>query len=98
MKKTLQVNDQIRETAQQAVRLVKDKTPDPVLDEAAEASRQARRAAVHAVRLATEKTPEPVLAKASQAMAVARANRAPLLAVGAATAILLLVRRSRARK
>ncbi|MYT19696.1 hypothetical protein GTW69_05225 [Streptomyces sp. SID7760] len=62
------VSDQIREKAGDAAQLVKDKTPDPLLE------------------------------KADQAATAARANRTPLLLVGAAAVVLLLIRRSRGRR
>ncbi|MER5731536.1 DUF3618 domain-containing protein [Streptomyces sp. NPDC002138] len=61
------VGDQIRETAGQAARLVKQKTPEPVLDATA------------------------------QVATTAKANRTPLLALGAAFVVFLLVRRGRGR-
>ncbi|MFB6558896.1 DUF3618 domain-containing protein [Streptomyces sp. NPDC056400] len=67
--KTAAVADQIRVRTRHAAQLVKDTTPDPVLDRAGQAAR------------------------------VARANRKPLLVAGASLAVLLLLlRRSRARR
>uniref|UniRef100_A0AAU2JYK4 DUF3618 domain-containing protein n=1 Tax=Streptomyces sp. NBC_00049 TaxID=2903617 RepID=A0AAU2JYK4_9ACTN len=63
--KTAAIADQIRGKTQHAAQLVKDTTPDPVLD------------------------------KADQVASVARANRKPLLVVGVALLVLLMVRRSR---
>ncbi|MFD9359406.1 DUF3618 domain-containing protein [Streptomyces sp. NPDC060031] len=66
--KTAQVADQIRGRTQHAAQLVKDTTPEPVLD------------------------------KAGQVARMARANRKPLLVVGAALVVFLLVRRGRGRR
>ncbi|MFI5982370.1 DUF3618 domain-containing protein [Streptomyces sp. NPDC051555] len=68
MEKAALVTDQIRETAGQAVRLVQQKTPEPVLD------------------------------TTGQVVTAAKANRTPLLALGAALVVVLLVRRGRGRK
>ncbi|MFD3550436.1 DUF3618 domain-containing protein [Streptomyces sp. NPDC058655] len=90
------VTDQIRDTAQEAARLVKDSTPDPVLDRAAQASELAARATARAGRIAADHTPEPVLDAGGRVLGAARSNRAPLLVgVGAALAVFLLVRRGR---
>ncbi|MFE2525578.1 hypothetical protein ACFXEL_15205 [Streptomyces sp. NPDC059382] len=98
VEKAARMTDQIRETAEQAARLMKDKTPDPVLDRAAQASRQVAQATTHVGRLAADKTPESVLDTAGQVATRARANRTPLLALGALLAVYALVRRSRGRK
>ncbi|MFJ7206155.1 hypothetical protein ACIQWR_21785 [Streptomyces sp. NPDC098789] len=68
MEKASLVTDQIRETAGQAVRLVQQRTPEPVLD------------------------------TTGQVVTAAKANRTPLLALGAALVVILLVRRGRGRK
>ncbi|MER5873581.1 hypothetical protein [Streptomyces sp. NPDC002044] len=98
VRKAALVTDQIRDTAEQAARLVKDTTPDAVRDQAAQASRLVGQATARAGRFAAENTPEPVLDRAGQAAAVARANRTPLLAAGAFLVVFLLVRRGRGRK
>ncbi|MGW7333590.1 DUF3618 domain-containing protein [Streptomyces sp. NPDC054840] len=50
----------------------------------------------HAVQLLKDTTPDPILDRADQAARLARANRRPLLLVGVAMVVFLLVRRSRA--
>ncbi|MFF4449784.1 DUF3618 domain-containing protein [Streptomyces sp. NPDC001502] len=92
------VSDQIREKAGHAAQLVKDKTPDPLLEKTAQAAARVRESAAKAGQYATDKTPDPLLEKAGQTATAARANRTPLLVVGAAVAVLLLVRRSRGRR
>lgn len=68
-------------------------------EQAALVSGQIREKTEQAARLVKDKTPDPVLEKAEQAATAARVNRTPLLAVGAAAVvILLLVRRSRGRR
>ncbi|GAA0461627.1 DUF3618 domain-containing protein [Streptomyces stramineus] len=64
-------------------------------DKAAQVAEQVRETAARAGQLAADKTPEPVREKAGQAVTMARANRNPLLAVTAALAVFLLIRRSR---
>ncbi|MFD3471111.1 DUF3618 domain-containing protein [Streptomyces sp. NPDC058682] len=61
------------------------------------ASDQIREKAGHAAQLVKDRTPDPLLEKAGQAATAARANRTPLLVVGA-VGVLLLVRRSRGRR
>ncbi|WP_330289617.1 DUF3618 domain-containing protein [Streptomyces sp. NBC_00576] len=92
--KTAHVGAQLRDKATHAAHAVQDRTPEPVRAKAAAAGGQVRGKAVHVAELARDKAPEPVREKAGQGMRVARANRAPLLAVGAIIA-LLMVRRSR---
>ncbi|MYV78456.1 DUF3618 domain-containing protein [Streptomyces sp. SID1046] len=92
------VTEQIREKTGHAARLVKDKTPDPLLEKAAQAAEQMEETAVKAARYATDQTPDPLLEKAGQAAAAARANRTPLLVVGAAVVVFLLVRRGRGHR
>ncbi|MER7124056.1 DUF3618 domain-containing protein [Streptomyces goshikiensis] len=92
------VSDQIREKARQAAQLVRNKIPDPVLQRTAQAATQVRESSAKAGEYATCKTPDPLLEKAEQAATVARAHRTPLLAVGVAAVVLLLVRRSRGRR
>ncbi|MFG2617309.1 DUF3618 domain-containing protein [Streptomyces sp. NPDC048507] len=70
--KSALVAGQIRTKAQQAARLVKDRTPDPVLD--------------------------PLLDSAGRGATLARSNRGPLLAFGAALVVILLIRRGRGRR
>ncbi|MFD3808364.1 DUF3618 domain-containing protein [Streptomyces sp. NPDC058619] len=92
------VTDQIRVKAGQAAQLAKAKTPDPVLEKTAQAAAQVRETASKAGQYAVDNTPDPLLEKAGQAATAARANRTPLLAVGAAVIVFLLVRRSRGRR
>ncbi|MFE9847022.1 DUF3618 domain-containing protein [Streptomyces goshikiensis] len=96
--KAVLASDQIREKAGRAAQLVRDKTPDTVLERTAQAATQAREMAAKAGQYAVDKTPDPLLEKAEQAATAARVNRTPLLAVGAAVVIVLLVRRSRGRR
>ncbi|MFI5672840.1 DUF3618 domain-containing protein [Streptomyces sp. NPDC051704] len=91
-------SDQIRQKGEEAVQLVKDNTPDPLLKKTAEAAAHVRENATKAGQYAAGKTPDPFLEKAGHAATVARANRTPLLAIGAAVVVLLLVRRSRGRR
>ncbi|WP_405785818.1 DUF3618 domain-containing protein [Streptomyces sp. NBC_01367] len=67
-------------------------------EKAALVSDQIREKTGHAARLVKDMTPDPLLEKAGQAATAARANRTPLLAVGAAVVVFLLVRRSRGRR
>ncbi|GLX34243.1 hypothetical protein Sros01_03160 [Streptomyces roseochromogenus] len=92
------IADQIREKAEQAARLVRDNTPDSVLDNAAQAVTQVWDGATRAGQYAADKTPDPLLEKAGQAATAARGNRTPLLVAGAVIIALVLVRRSRARR
>ncbi|MFD6973185.1 hypothetical protein [Streptomyces sp. NPDC059979] len=87
--------DQIRERVGQAAQLVRARTPDPVLDKAAEAAAQVWDGATRAGQYAAGKAPDPLLEKAGQAATVARVNRTPLLIVGTVVIALVLVRRSR---
>ncbi|MFJ4862319.1 MULTISPECIES: DUF3618 domain-containing protein [unclassified Streptomyces] len=96
--KTALVSDQIRETAGHAAQAVKDKTPDPLLEKTAQAAAHVRESAAKAGQYATDKMPDPLLERAGQAATAARANRTPLLVVGAAVAVFLLVRRSRGHR
>lgn len=91
VEKAFLVADQIREKAGRAVQLVRDRTPDPVLDKAA----QVWDGAVRAGQYAADKTPHPRLEKAGRAASVTRGNRIPLLLAGAAVIGLVLVRRRR---
>ncbi|MER5312603.1 DUF3618 domain-containing protein [Streptomyces sp. NPDC002773] len=88
------VGDQLREKAAHAAQLVKNKTPDPVLDKAAHAAAQVRETATRAGQLAAEKTPDPVREKAESAATMAKANRTPLVAAAVAFVVFLLLRRS----
>ncbi|MFJ4862243.1 hypothetical protein [Streptomyces sp. NPDC088748] len=92
------IADQIREKAGQAAQLVRDKTPDPVLDKTAHAAAQVWDSATRAGKYAADKTPEPLLEQAGRAATVARVNRTPLLVAGAVIIALVLVRRSRGRR
>ncbi|CAM5671586.1 hypothetical protein SAVIM338S_07045 [Streptomyces avidinii] len=73
-----------------------------VTAQAKEVTAQARETAVsmkdQAAQLVKDKTPEPVLDEAGRIANTARANRTPLIAIGAAVAVVLLVRRGRRRK
>ncbi|MFJ1594801.1 hypothetical protein ACIOD0_31830 [Kitasatospora albolonga] len=96
--KAASASDLMRGTTEQAARLVKDRTPDAVLEKTAEAAAQVREGAVRAGRYAADRTPDPLLDRAGRAASAARANRVPLLAGGALFAVLLLARRGRGRK
>ncbi len=85
----------LRETAEHAAQLAKDKTPDPAVDKATHAVAQLRSTAARAGELATERTPDRVAEKVGQGAAAARAHRTPLLVGAAALGVLLLVRWSR---
>ncbi|MFD7027349.1 hypothetical protein ACFWAR_04850 [Streptomyces sp. NPDC059917] len=61
-------------------------------------SDQIRVTAGQAARLVRQKTPEPVLDTTGQVATAAKGNRTPLLALGAALVVFLLVRRGRGRK
>lgn len=104
--KTAHVGAQLREKATHAAHAVQDRTPEPVRGKAAAATEQVRGktaaaggqvrgTAVHVAELARDKAPEPVREKAGKGMRVVRANRTPLLAVGAAIIVVLMVHRSR---
>ncbi|MCX5231278.1 DUF3618 domain-containing protein [Streptomyces sp. NBC_00233] len=93
--KAAAITGQLRETAEHAAQLAKDKSPDPVVDKAAHAAAQLRGTAARAGQLATERTPDLVADKVGQGAAAARAYRTPLLLGAAALGVLLLVRRSR---
>lgn len=97
VKKAAQVTGQIRETAGHAAHLVKDRTPDPVLDKAVQAAARLRETTARAGRLASGKAPGPLVDRAGRAAAAARANRTELLALGAVVLVLALIRRSRDR-
>lgn len=90
--------DQLRGKAEQATRLVKDKTPDPLLERTAQAAAQVRDTASKAGQYAAGKAPEPVREKAGQAASFARTNRGPLIVSGTLLAAFLLVRRARGRR
>ncbi len=92
------IADQIREKAGQAAQLVRDKTPDPVLDKTAHAAAQVWDSATRAGKYAADKTPDPLLEQAGRAATVARVNRTPLLVAGAVIIALVVVRRSRGRR
>lgn len=92
------VTDGIRESTAHAARLVKDKTPDPVLDKASQAAAQVHDTATRVGRLAVERTPEPVREKAGAAAILARGKRAPLIGAATALVAVLLLRRSRRRR
>lgn len=51
-----------------------------------------------AAQRVTDATPDPVLHQAAQAATAVRANRTPLLVVGAALVVLLLARHGRGRR
>ncbi|MFI5671133.1 hypothetical protein [Streptomyces sp. NPDC051704] len=92
------IADQIREKAGQAARLVRDRTPEPVLDKTAHAASQVWDGATRAGRYAAGKAPDPLLEKAGKATTVARGNRTPLLIAGAVIIALALVRRARGHR
>ncbi|WP_369142589.1 DUF3618 domain-containing protein [Streptomyces sp. R44] len=68
---------------------------DQAAEKAALVSEHIRETAGHAARQVKDMTPRPLLGKAGRATTAARAGRTTLLVVGAAVAVLLLVRRSR---
>lgn len=92
---TAVVADQVRANAQHAVQLVKDRTPDRFLDQAAQASGLVVHATARAGQLVTENTPHAVLDRAGQAATAARANRKPLIVAGAALVVATLLVRHR---
>ncbi|MFF4342499.1 DUF3618 domain-containing protein [Kitasatospora sp. NPDC001540] len=92
------LTDQLREKAGRAAELVKDRTPDPVLDKAGQAAAQVRDTAAQAGHLAAEKTPDQVREKAATVAAAARANRTPLLAGAAVLVVTLFLLRGRKHK
>ncbi len=96
--KTFLIADQIREKAEQAARLVRDNTPDSVLDKTVQAAAQVWGGATRAGQYAADMTPDPLREKAGQAATAVRGNRTPLLVAGAVIIALVLVRRSRARR
>ncbi|KOU95654.1 MULTISPECIES: DUF3618 domain-containing protein [unclassified Streptomyces] len=65
------------------------------VERAAMVADQIRQKREQAAQLVKNKTPDPLRERAGHAATVARANRIPLLAVGATVVALLLVRRSR---
>ncbi|MGW5398297.1 DUF3618 domain-containing protein [Streptomyces sp. NPDC003952] len=82
---------------------------DQAMDAAADAKDQARDLQARAVQKASavteqaadvvqDKTPDPVLDGAERVATRAWANRAPLIGIGAALLVVLLVRRGRGRK
>ncbi|MFD8205938.1 hypothetical protein ACFV2S_05990 [Streptomyces sp. NPDC059695] len=87
---------QLRETAEQAAQLARDKTPDPAVDKAAHAAAQLRSTAARAGRLAVGRT-HLFGDKVGRGAVAERswANRNLILVGAAALAALLLVRRSR---
>ncbi|MFF3089921.1 hypothetical protein ACFVRB_33530 [Streptomyces nojiriensis] len=92
------IADRIREKAGRAAHVVRDRTPDPVLDKTVQATAQVWGGATRTAQYVAGKTPEPLLEGAGRAATVARGNRTPLLLVGAAIVGLVLVRRSRGRR
>ncbi|MFF7295517.1 DUF3618 domain-containing protein [Streptomyces sp. NPDC008265] len=68
---------------------------DQAAETAAQVSEQIRERAEHAAQAVKDKTPDPLLQRAAQAATAARANRTPLLVIGTALAVVLLLRRSR---
>ncbi|MGW2990285.1 hypothetical protein ACWDA9_00620 [Streptomyces sp. NPDC001193] len=96
--KAFLIADQIRQKAGQAAQLVRDKTPEPVLDKTAHTAAQVWGSATRVGQYAAGKASDPVLEKAGKAAAVARGNRAPLLVAGAAIIAFALVRRGRGRR
>ncbi|MET9699901.1 DUF3618 domain-containing protein [Streptomyces sp. NPDC006529] len=91
--KTAQVKEKTAEAKGKAVAV-----KDQAVEKAAVVAGQLRESAEHAARRVKEKTPDPVLDTAGQAVAAARTNRTPLLALGGAVLVFLLVRRARGRK
>ncbi|MFJ8043731.1 DUF3618 domain-containing protein [Kitasatospora sp. NPDC096147] len=96
--KGARLTDRIQEAAGQGVHLLKDRTPDPVLDRAARAARRLRDMTARAARGA-DRTPDLAWEQDRPATDPARARRLPLLAGGAAVVVLLLaVRRIRRQR
>ncbi|WP_329286643.1 hypothetical protein [Streptomyces sp. NBC_00691] len=89
------ITGQLRETAEHAAQLAKDKTPDPAVDKAAHAAAQLRGTAARAGQFASERTPDLFADKIGQGAAATRTYRTPLLVGAAVLGALLLVRRSR---
>ncbi|MEU6981179.1 MULTISPECIES: hypothetical protein [unclassified Streptomyces] len=90
------VADRLRTTVAQAAEVVKDKTPDPLVDRAAHAAARVRHGKVPAGYLTAVKIPDQVRARVASAGTTARSHRAPVLAAAAATiAVLLFLRRNR---
>ncbi|MFD7081970.1 MULTISPECIES: hypothetical protein [unclassified Streptomyces] len=96
--KTSLIVAEICEKAGRAAQLVRDRTPDPVVDKTVQAAAQVWGRATRASQYAADRTPEPLLEKAGRAATVARGNRIPLLLASAVIVGLVLVRRSRGRR
>ncbi|MFB7979869.1 hypothetical protein [Streptomyces vinaceus] len=93
------IADQIREKAGQAAQLVRDKTPDPVVDKTTQAAAQVWDSAARVGQFAADKASDPLLEKAGQAATAARGKRTPLLIAGAVVIAFVLARRgSRGRR
>ncbi|MFH9725996.1 hypothetical protein ACH4M4_23985 [Streptomyces sp. NPDC017254] len=95
--KATHVTGQIRDRAGQAKQLLKEKTPDPVLDKATHTATQVHDAASRAGQFAAERAPEPVRERTGRLVATARANRTPLILAAALVVLLLVGRGRRAR-
>ncbi|MFJ6501437.1 DUF3618 domain-containing protein [Streptomyces virginiae] len=99
----LELRDQVERTRDELGRTVealaaKADIKAQAKEKAALVTEQIREKTGHAARLVKDKTPDPLLEKAGQAAAAARANRTPLLVVGAAVVVFLLVRRGRGHR
>ncbi|MFJ4773059.1 DUF3618 domain-containing protein [Streptomyces uncialis] len=89
---------QLRDAAARAKQLVKEKTPDPVVDRATRTAAQVRNAASRAGELAASGAPGTLPERSGRIAAEAWTHRAPLFGVGAALVVLLVVRRGRRRR
>ncbi|MFF0217731.1 hypothetical protein [Streptomyces vinaceus] len=88
------IAEQIREKAGQAAQLVRDKTPDPVVDKTTQAAAQVWDSAARVGQFAADRASDPLLEKAGQAATAARGRRTPLLIAGAVVIAFVLARRS----
>ncbi|MFJ7417350.1 hypothetical protein ACIQXD_01905 [Streptomyces uncialis] len=89
---------QVRGAAEQAKQLLKEKTPDPVVDRATRTAAQVRNAASRAGERAASGTPGTLPERTGRVAAQAWNHRTPLFGVGAAVVVLLAVRRGRRRR
>ncbi|MFJ9523169.1 DUF3618 domain-containing protein [Kitasatospora sp. NPDC101801] len=96
--KGAELTDRIHDAAEHGVQLLKDHTPDPLLDRAARAAQRLREKTARAARSAY-RTPDVAWQESGPMADPARARRLPLLAGGAAVVVLLIaVRRVRRQR
>ncbi|MFJ8043264.1 DUF3618 domain-containing protein [Kitasatospora sp. NPDC096147] len=95
--KTAQITDRIQEAAGHGVQLLKDRTPDPVLDRTARAALRLRDRTVRAARGA-DPTPDVAWEDGGPVADPARARRLPMLAGAVAVVVLLAVLRGRRQR